>query len=82
MNEPQKHWLMRAESIRLLWKIFFAILVVTVLSELLIHKHEYFGVDGTFGFSAWYGFLTCAVMVVGAKVLGYVLKRGEDYYDD
>ncbi len=82
MSKPQKHWLMRAESIRLLWIIFIVILVVTVLSELLIHKHEHFGVDGTFGFSAWYGFLTCAAMVVGAKVLGYVLKRGENYYDD
>lgn len=82
MSKPQKHWLMRAESIRLLWIIFIVILVVTVSSELLIHKHEHFGVDGTFGFSAWYGFLTCAAMVVGAKVLGYVLKRGENYYDD
>jgi len=82
MSKPQKHWLMRAESIRLLWKIFIAILVVTVLSELLIHKHEHFGIDGTFGFSAWYGFITCAAMVVGAKILGYVLKRGEDYYDN
>lgn len=82
MSKPQKHWLMRAESIRLLWIIFIVILVVTVLSELLIHKHEHFGIDGTFGFSAWYGFLTCAAMVVGAKILGYLLKRGEDYYDD
>jgi hypothetical protein len=56
--------------------------VVTVLSELLIHKHEYFGIDGSFGFSAWYGFITCAAMVVAAKILGYLLKRGEDYYDD
>jgi sterol desaturase/sphingolipid hydroxylase (fatty acid hydroxylase superfamily) len=82
MSEPNKHWLMRSQSISLLWKIFIAILVVTVLAELLIHKHEYFGLDGSFGFSAWYGFLTCTAMVVAAKVLGYVLKRGEDYYDD
>ena len=82
MNEPKKHWLMRAESIRLLWKWFIAILAVAVFSEFLIHKHEHFAIDGTFGFHAWYGFVTCAAMVVGAKVLGYVLKRGEDYYDD
>ena len=82
MSEPNKHWLVRAESIRILWKIFIVVLAATVLSEIFIHKHEHFGIDGSFGFSAWYGFLTCAAMVVTAKILGYLLKRKETYYDD
>lgn len=82
MNESDKHWLVRSKTIRQLWIGLIAILTLTVLSELLIHKHEYFGLDGTFGFSAWYGFITCVAMVVAAKLLGYVLKRKEDYYDD
>ena len=82
MSDSDKHWLVRAKTIRLLWIVFSIILALTVLSELLIHKHSYFGLDGTFGFSAWYGLLTCMAMVIGAKWLGYVLKRKEDYYDD
>jgi sterol desaturase/sphingolipid hydroxylase (fatty acid hydroxylase superfamily) len=82
MSDSDNHWLVRAKTIRLLWVLFIAILVVTVLAEFLIHKHEYFGLDGSFGFSAWYGFITCVAMVAGAKLLGYVLKRKEDYYDD
>jgi hypothetical protein len=38
--------------------------------------------DTRIGFFAWYGFVTCAAMVVGAKVLGIFLKRPDDYYDD
>lgn len=82
MSDSDKHWLVRAKTIRLLWGLFIGILVLTVLVEFLIHKHDYFGLDGTFGFSAWYGFITCVAMVVGAKLLGYVLKRKEGYYDD
>ena len=81
-NDSNKHWLVRAKTIKILWLCFIAILLLTIASELFIHKHEYFGVDGSFGFSAWYGFITCVAMVVVAKLLGTFLKRGEDYYDD
>ena len=82
MSDTDKHWLVRAKTIRLLWWVFIAILAMTVLAEFFIHKHEYFGLDGSFAFTAWYGFITCVAMVVGAKALGYVLKRKENYYDD
>jgi hypothetical protein len=82
MNDSDKHWLVRAKTIKILWIVFIGILSLTILSELLIHKHEYFGIDGSFGFSGWYGFITCVAMVVAAKLLGYILKRKEDYYDD
>jgi hypothetical protein len=74
------HWLVRPKTIRLLWWIFGAILALTVLAQIFIHVHAYFTVDGWFGFYALYGFLTCVGMVVGAKLLGFVLKRPDDYY--
>ncbi len=82
MNEPQQHWLSRPETIRKLWRIFGAILALTVLAQIFISVHGHFGVDGWFGFSAAYGFLTCVAMVVFAKVLGLVLKRPDTYYED
>lgn len=82
MDDSDKHWLVRAKTIKLLWIIFIGILALTILSEILIHKHEYFGLDGSFGFHGWYGFITCVAMVVAAKLLGIFLKRNDNYYDD
>ncbi|WP_028880148.1 hypothetical protein [Terasakiella pusilla] len=76
------HWLCRPATIKKLWVIGIAILVITVALEFTIHPHAYFGVDGWFGFNAWFGFLSCAAMVLFAKFLGIFLKREDTYYDD
>lgn len=76
-----KHWLVRPETIRWLWIISIIVLIVIVLWELLLHRHPYFSIDKIFGFNAWFGFLSCAVMVVFAKGLGYLIKRPDSYYD-
>ncbi len=75
------HWLARPENIRLLWWIFIAILAVTVLCDFIVHHHPHFGIDGTFGFAAWFGFAACVVLVVFAKALSAFLKRPDTYYD-
>ena len=82
MNEPQQqdHWLARPATIKLLWKIFIAVLIALVLAQALIYVKGYFGVDGWFGFGAAFGFLSCLAMVLVAKGLGIFLKRGDDYY--
>ena len=84
MNQPDNtdHWLARPATIRLLWRVFAAVLALTVIAQIFISVKGYFGVDGWFGFGAAYGFLACLAMVLVAKALGYVLKRSEDYYDD
>jgi hypothetical protein len=75
------HWLVRPGTIRMLWMIFAVILVVTVMADMFVHHHAWFGLDGTFGFGAWFGFVSCIAMVVFAKALGAVLKRRDTYYD-
>lgn len=80
-HQPDNHWLTRPETIRKLWWGFSAVLALTVLAQLFIYVKGYFGVDGWFGFGAGFGFLSCLMMVLAAKALGFVLKRGEDYYD-
>ncbi len=80
-NETQdNHWLTRPETIRKLWWAFSIVLALTVLAQAFIYVKGYFGADSWFGFGAVFGFLSCLAMVVFAKVLGFVLKRGEDYY--
>ena len=77
-----KHWLTRPETIHKLWIGGGAILALTVVAQLPLHVHEYFGVDGWFGFNAAYGFLACVAMVLFAKALGLLIKRGDTYYEE
>jgi hypothetical protein len=89
MSEPTEptastastHWLVRPQTIRRLWVGYGSVLVLTVLPDLFLHRHAEFGLDGGFGFYAWYGFLTCIGMILFAKVLGMGLKRPETHYD-
>jgi hypothetical protein len=76
------HWLVRKSTIRGLWIAFAVALVATVLMDLVIEPHPYFGLDGTLGFGAWFGFASCVVLIAGAKALGAILRRPDTYYDD
>lgn len=76
------HWLVRKSTIRGLWIAFAITLAATVLMDLVIEPHPYFGLDGTFGFGAWFGFASCVVLIAVAKALGVILKRPDTYYDD
>jgi hypothetical protein len=76
------HWLVRNRTIKFLWGLFIAILAATVLMDFGVEHHPHFGVEGTFGFGAWFGFGSCVVLVLGAKALGMILKRPDSYYDD
>ena len=74
------HWLVRPDTIALLWKVLYGVLALTVLAQLFIYVKSYFGVDGWFGFGAFFGFGSCVIMVIVARFLGYFLKRDENYY--
>lgn len=83
----KKHWLYREKNRGKLWLIQFVILLLALLPEFFIHHHPHFeaqvmNIDASWGFFAWYGFLTCAAMVVAAKILGIFLKRKDSYYDE
>lgn len=79
-TDGKDYWLVRPSTIRLLWIVFIVILALTVLADLFIDHYGKFGIDGTIGFYAWYGFLSCVVLVIGSKGLGVLLKRKDDYY--
>ena len=81
-HEAQLHWLVKPSNIKILWRVGLFILAALVLSDLIIHTHSAFGIDGSFGFYSWYGLLTCFAMIVFAKLLGFFLKRKDTYYDD
>ena len=75
--------LYQPEMVKKLWTVSLVVLGLLVLLDIFISHHRYFGVDGTFGFYAWYGLITCvAMVVVSKKVVGLILTRKDTYYDD
>jgi hypothetical protein len=78
MREP---WLSRPDNIRKLWIGFIAVLVLIVLAELAIKRHTITAIDAIFAFNAWYGFAACVALILGARLLGTLLKRRDDYYE-
>lgn len=80
MNNRRSHWLDQPKNVKLLWRGFIVVLTLTVLAEFLVPLHPSFPIENLFGFSAAFGFITCALMIVGAKVLGVLVKRPDTYY--
>jgi hypothetical protein len=86
-QDEGKHWLYRGENLPKLWLIQIVILVLALLPEFFVHHHAHveksgFTLDTSFGFFAWYGFITCAGMVALAKIVGIFLKRKDTYYNE
>jgi hypothetical protein len=81
-RDDEVHWLMRRSTRAWLWRIGAGVLALTLLAQVFVHLHAWFGIDGWFGFHAVYGFLSCVAMVLLAKLLGVLLKRPDTYYDD
>lgn len=72
----------RPDVIRKLWILLYVVCGLTVLAEIFAHRHPHFGFDGFFGFNAVLGFVSCAVLILFAKLVAFFLKSREDYYDD
>jgi hypothetical protein len=53
-----------------------------VVADFLVEHDGAFGLDGTIGFAAWFGFASCVALVVAARLLAVFLKRPDDRYDD
>lgn len=51
------------------------------LADLFVHRHSILAFEAWPGFYAWFGFIGCVGLVLGAAQLRKLLKRDEDYYD-
>ncbi|HPQ97659.1 MAG: hypothetical protein KDI44_05430 [Thiothrix sp.] len=85
--QSRKHGLSHAENLLRFRKIWIGVLLLVLLPEFFVHHHAYFEaqgihIDASWGFHAWFGFLACVLLVLIARVLGFFLKRKDDYYDE
>ena len=78
-------WVERVEAIRVsatARRLFYAVLAVLVLMDLLVPKGELPWWEALTGFSAVYGFISCVLIIVVSKLIGHAgLMKSEDYYD-
>ena len=77
---PRNHWLDNPKNVKHLWRPFIAVLALSVVAEFFVSLHPVFAIEGWFGFNADFGFTACVLMILGAKVLGNIIKRPDSYY--
>lgn len=75
-----EHWLDDQRNVKKLWRGFLVILALTVIAGFFVDLHPHFEIESWFAFNAAFGFITCLLMIVGAKALGIFLKRPDNYY--
>ncbi|RUW23883.1 hypothetical protein [Mesorhizobium sp. M1E.F.Ca.ET.041.01.1.1] len=65
-------------------RLFYLVLVLVVVADFLVFRdHAEYLWDRLPGWSAFYGFGSCVLLIFVSKFLGHRcgLMRGEDYYD-
>ena len=81
MDQHKQYWLDSSGNVTKLYRGLWALGIVLVVIDLVLHKHEEFDFAARFGFYAIYGFFACVALVLAAKQLRRILMRSEDYYD-
>ena len=77
----KQNWFYIKSSIKKLYISALMILVVVFFVEYFIVLHPHFSIEKIFGFHAVFGFLSCVGLIIFAKLLGFLVKRKDDYYD-
>lgn len=76
-----EHLVERSASLK---RYAIGVLILLVIANVLAPSaYQRFPWDGIPGFGAFYGFVSCVLIIVVSKALGYAfLYRKEDYYDE
>jgi hypothetical protein len=71
----------KPRNVRRLLRLFYGMLAVLLVLDLFIEKHADFPWEGYADFFAGFGFVSCTLVILIAKLLRVFVKRREDYYE-
>jgi hypothetical protein len=81
-RREKRYWLDERRNVD---KIFYGLLIVCgalAAADLFYEKQAHFAAENWLAFYGVFGFVACVGLVLAAKELRKVLKRGEEYYGD
>lgn len=80
-DQQQPDFFDKPQNISKILKVFYAICILLVVADFIVHRHIYHAWEQLPAFYAIYGFVGCVVLVLIAKAMRKVLMKKEDYYD-
>lgn len=86
MNEHPKasdpSWFERPKNINLMIGGLVLACTALVLADLFyVNPHPHFEWESSFGFQAWFGFVSFVVIVLLGRLIRPLLSKPEDYYE-
>lgn len=72
----------KPENVSRLLNVFYALCIILVIADFILHRHIGFSWENIPAFYAIYGFVACVTLVVIAKKIRTMVRRKEDYYDE
>jgi hypothetical protein len=81
-NTGQKvHFFDNPRNVTWMIRIFYAICILLVFADFVVHRHIYLSYDEIPAFYAIYGFVACVVLVIIATGMRKFVMRDEHFYD-
>lgn len=71
----------KPKNVKNLLRVFYLSLFVLLGADFFLHKHDHIAIGNALEFYAFYGFISCVLLIFIAKVLRVIIKRDEKYYD-
>ena len=83
MDEPEKTYLFdNPRNVKALIYALYVVCLVLFGLDFVIERHGDHPLEALYGFYAIYGFVSCVFLVLAAKELRKIVRRGDDYFDD
>ena len=73
-------WLEYKHSSRIIIGTLVVLCLGSLLADLVYQRYGHFAIEEFPGFFAGYGFVMFSLIILGASILRFFLKRTEDYY--
>ncbi len=78
----RRYLLDRPAAVKWLLRVFLVISLAVIGLDLVVERHVDHPFERFAGFYGLWGFVTCVVLVLAARVLRRLVMRGEGFYGD